>query len=371
MAVPFTTPLSEIEGIGPAAGERLADIDAHSVFDLLRADARTIHSAVEGIASLDEVRAWRQMAAMLEVRSVTPQWAEALVKAGVKTHTALRDQRLDELEAAFEDQRAAGVIAEVPNAIQIAEMLKDAATLDASGALMGTVRDHRDVAIEGARVTASGTGATTDSRGRFRLARLRLGGSLELRIEHPDYTTLSELLHQVPSVRSIHVQMFAMQRSAAEPLPERALAQVRGDELPPIAGQPIVAREIERSELDDYDVLRLILLYANGREGKLVSRLLSYEAGQFVVRWARVPLSELPPDPVLREHFWLRGGTFRRMKLSNTKLAAYLDFLTYKRSRVPPAPDAAVDEAAVADRMTAMQSAGLFGRRRRGGPRAG
>jgi Domain of unknown function (DUF4332) len=88
---------------------------------------------VSDIASLEEVRGWRQMAALLEVREATTQWAEALVESGVRTLAALHEDRLDELQAIFDRAKADGKIPDVPTQVQMAEMLKDAALLDAQG----------------------------------------------------------------------------------------------------------------------------------------------------------------------------------------------------------------------------------------------
>jgi hypothetical protein len=188
-------------------------------------------------------------------------------------------------------------------------------------------------------------------------------------IEHPEYDRLSERLDAVPSVRTIHVWTFVLQRRVGAPRIEPPLSQLRGERLPPMAGQRILAREIERDELGDYDVLRLILLYANGREAKLVSRLLSYEGGEFVVHWVRVPLSELPHDPVLREHYWLRAGRFTRINLSPGKLRAYDELLQDRRDQ-SAAPGAGAELGTVEVRLRRMQEAGVLRSRGRGGPRA-
>jgi hypothetical protein len=371
MAVGARAPVSEIEGIGPAASALLAEVGIFAVFDLLRADAGRIHAAVSDLASPAEARGWRQMAVLLQVRDVTPQWAEALVGAGVKTLAILCDKKLDELEAVFAEQRSAGRIPDVPSVVQIAEMSKDAASLEAAGALTGTVRDHRGDAVADALVRVGGRQARTDARGRFRVTRLRLGSPYETRIEHSDFTTLSERVDVVPSVGTIHVRSFTLQRRVGEPAGDRAVSTLRGDALPPMAGQPIVAREIERDELEELDVLRLILLYANGTEAKLVSRLPAYENGEFVLRWLRVALSELPPDPSLREHLWYRGGRFTRMRMSPAKLRAYLEFLRHKRARPAAVPGTEPGQAALDARLSGLQAAGTLQKRGRRGPLVG
>src|SRR5512139_2339904 len=114
MAVPFDTPVSAIEGVGPAAGQLLQAGGIYTVYDLLRAGSPAIHSAVAALASLQEVKAWRQMAVLLEVATVTPQWAEALVQAGVTSLVELRHLDLNELQTLFNAARNQGTIPSLP-----------------------------------------------------------------------------------------------------------------------------------------------------------------------------------------------------------------------------------------------------------------
>ena len=56
MAVPFDTPVSAIEGVGPAA-ERLFQLQGvFTVYDLLRASSPALHGAVSSLASAEEVQ---------------------------------------------------------------------------------------------------------------------------------------------------------------------------------------------------------------------------------------------------------------------------------------------------------------------------
>jgi hypothetical protein len=369
MALEATAPVSELEGIGPAIAEALRAIAIHTVFDLLRADARRIHAAVSSIASLAEVRRWRQMAALLEVDEVTAQWAEALVAAGVIGIHDLRGRGLDDLQSLFAAARERNAIPDVPSANQIADMLKDAALLDRSGALMGTARNVDGDPIAGVIVRAGGYRRTTDERGRFRLARLPLGAPLGLHLWHPDYRDTLRTLGRIPSVREIHVLTVEMHRRTGAPqTAERPLAELEGDVLPVLNGQNIAAVEVPRGELRENDVLRLILLYANGTEAKLVSKLLEYREGEYRVRWARVPLAELPEAPVRREHYRLRNGRFVRIHMDGRKLDAYRRLLEVKRQagQTPRLADPVQFDQALAERVRALKEAGLLRRARRG-----
>src|SRR6476661_5465987 len=141
MAVPFDTPVSAIEGIGPSIENLLQPKGIYSVYDLLRVTSPALHGVVAGSASLRQVRSWRQMAALLEVATVTPQWAEALVKGDLTSTSELRRRDLSEVRTVFNDARDKKLIKDVPSDDQVAAMLADSALLDfLSRASLNTVR---------------------------------------------------------------------------------------------------------------------------------------------------------------------------------------------------------------------------------------
>jgi Domain of unknown function (DUF4332) len=210
MAIPSTTPLSVIEGIGPATARALEGIGAYSVFDLLRTSVETIHPAVSSLASVAEVRRWRSMAALLHVVVVTPQWAEALVRADVRTIADFRGLKLSELEGIFTEARRDGVVPDVPSAVDMAEMLKHAASLLCSGAFMGTVRDRQGAPIEGATVGIGALRETTDARGRFRIVGIPMLRPPILEIAHPGFRPVRGKVRAVRSFDTLEVRIFTL-----------------------------------------------------------------------------------------------------------------------------------------------------------------
>ena len=368
MAISPTTPLSAIEGIGPVTARALEGIGAYSVFDLLRASVETIHPAVSPLASVAEVRRWRSMVALLHVAVVTPQWAEALVHADVRTIADFRGLKLSELEGIFTEARRDGVVPDVPSAVDMAEMLKHAAFLLCSGALMGTVRDRRGAPIEGATVGIGALRETTDARGRFRIVGIPMLRPPILEIAHPDFRPLRGKVRAVRSFDTLEVRIFTL---ASLPVgtttapPPAPLSQLNGDALPPPAGQPVSPVEVRREDLRDGDVLRIIYFYADGTDAKLVSKLVSYEDSRFVVRWCRVPKALLPGTARLRDHVRVKGGTLVPFRWTPHKSEAYRGLRRIKtRLAGRPAPRTPLErEAALDELFVAMKAAGLFRRR--------
>ena len=73
MAVPFDTPVSAIEGVGPAAEQLLQARGVYTVYDLLRAQSTALHGAAATLASLQEVKDRRQIALLVVVAGGGPQ----------------------------------------------------------------------------------------------------------------------------------------------------------------------------------------------------------------------------------------------------------------------------------------------------------
>ena len=286
-----------------------------------------LHGAVSTLASLAEVRAWRQMAVMLKVAVVTPQWAEALVKGGVTSILELRRLDLDELQAVFEKARDERTIDSVPSTQQLAVMLKDAAVLDYAGAVTGTVTDRDGAPVPEASASAAGSDAITDPRGRFRLRRLRLGGSVELRIAKDGYEPTVSQVPPLPTA-TVRVQEFRLlpavvQRPRASGESARPLSELRGDAMPAMRGHEVTSTEVTVESLEPGDLLTLMLFYADNGDAKLVSKLLEFDGSRFVVRWVRVPARDLPTGADLGAHYMRTSNGFRPVAISPPKLNEY------------------------------------------------
>jgi predicted flap endonuclease-1-like 5' DNA nuclease len=73
--------VEDLEGIGPTYGQRLRDAGVHTTARLTYEDATALANRIQ--VPRGTVEAWQQMAELVKVKGIGPQYAEALVRAGV------------------------------------------------------------------------------------------------------------------------------------------------------------------------------------------------------------------------------------------------------------------------------------------------
>jgi uncharacterized protein DUF4332/carboxypeptidase family protein len=349
MSVPSDTPVSAIEGIGEAAEQLLQRRGVYTVDDLLRAPAARLHAAVASIASLAEVRSWRQMAVLLEVDGITPQWAEALVKSDIVSFADLRRLTLSELSERFRSAKDQRVVQDVPTPDETAIMLKDAALLDYAGAITGTVVDRLGNPVPDATVSTGGVSVKTDGRGRFRIRRLTTGGLASVSIEHPSYQRWTESIAPAPTplVMVHRIRLSTHVSGVTHPGSSTRASELAGDRLPAMQGQAVTSHEVPTSALARQDLLKATFLYADGMHVKLVSKLLDFEDGKFVVHWVKMPLADLRGTPELNDYFVVAGRGLRKVKMSARKLQQYKGFLRVRKALAGrPSPETARERQA-------------------------
>jgi hypothetical protein len=343
MAVAFDTPVSAIEGIGPSIEDLLRPKGVHTVYDLLRAPSPALHKAVAEVASLQQVRSWRQMALLLEVAMMTPQWAEALVKARITSISELRRRHLAEVRSVFADAGSAHSIPDVPSDDEIAAMLADAALLDFAGAITGTVTNRRRRPLPGVRVIAGDGNVTTDDRGRFRITRLLLGRTVALKVAKDKFqtATISVLASPTSAVRVISVTLLPEIRTRPAPADRSAgrISELHGDMLPLLQGQTVTSAEAPPSSLEASDLLLVGEFNSDATKVKLVSKL-EYDGSRFVVHWVWAPKTALPEGASAGDYLIKTSTGFRKVTMNPRKLAHYRQFLRrYRGGQIYSPPD--------------------------------
>lgn len=320
MAVDILTPVSAVEGIGPATAAALSQAGVWTVLDLLRVRFDAVHDAVRSVASTADVRSWRRMALLLQVAEMTPQWAEALVKSKIDTIDALARKSLDEIAEPMRQAKEAGVIPDQPTAAQIAEMLKDAAVIRHTGVLAGTVFDPEWQPLPGATIEAGPARTASDAHGHFRLFRIPLGKKISLRISHPGHEALlveAPRLATDPAV--VGGQAFQMTAPGAETPASGILSELDGDEVPATyrrTRQVALAPE----ELREGDVLVVREFYSSAPDVQLVSKLKAYRDGELLVYTVRLPRSRLPGGVHLKDQLRVVHGELVRADISPAQL---------------------------------------------------
>jgi uncharacterized protein DUF4332 len=320
MAVDIVTPVSAIEGIGPATAAALAQVGVWTVLDLVRVRFDVVHGAVRTLASTAEVRSWRRMALLLEVAEMTPQWAEALVKKKVEGIDELFRKRLDEIDALMRQAKEDAVIQDPPTTTQIAEMLKDAAVLCHTGVLVGTVFDSGWHPLPGAVIRVGPGQTKSDAHGHFRVFRIPLGKRTPLQISHPDHAAL--LVEQPRIATDVGVvggQTFQLKPRSSETAAPGVLSELDGDVLPATYRR---ARQVSMAPdaLRAGDVLVVREFYSAAPDVQLVSRLKAYRDGDLLVYTVRLPVSRLPSGVQLKDQFRVVNGELVRVEMSPAQL---------------------------------------------------
>jgi hypothetical protein len=339
----LSLPVRSIEGIGPRLSAQLGDLSIFTVGDLLRVEPGRLKQALTSRRSLDEVRSWYHMAAFLQIRPMTPQWAEALFRSGVYTPRDLSSRDLPALQKLFKKARDDDIAPDVPDAAAIAEMMKEAAEIQFTGAVNGTIIDQAEQPVPGATVRVGREHELSDERGRFRIVGIPFVVKATLAISHPDYQPARLRLRRVEPSDFLGSMAFRVRRLAAgRPAPKTVLMEARGDTLPPVGDARVGQREVEREELHNRDIFALTTFSADKQRAKLVSKLLAYESGDFWLPYVWVPIGDLNRGAKAGDCFVLRGGVFEAIEMNPIKLRGWPAMLRTMRQMGPP-PESADD----------------------------
>jgi hypothetical protein len=125
--------------------------------------------------------------------------------------------------------------------------------------------------------------------------------------------------------------------------------EARGDTLPPIGDARVGQREVERDELQDRDVFALAGFSADKQRGKLVSKLLVYEDGEFWLPYVWVPIGDLKRGAKAGDCFVLRRDVFEEIQMNPIKLRSWPAMLRTMR-QLGPLPASADDIEAWLDK---------------------
>jgi predicted flap endonuclease-1-like 5' DNA nuclease len=333
-------PLEAIEGIGPRMAELLSAAGLRTVKDFLRVAPDRIHEPVKAHASIAQVRTWVRMCALLQVEGISPQWAEALAKAGVEDLEEFARRPAAALRTLFQEARAAHLIAEEPESDELSRMQVDAARVWMGLSLSGIVRSADNSVVANCSVRVGSFTTQTDPYGAFRITRIPAWSVPEVTLDHPEHLLEIVRLPRLLASNVLHTRLFSIRRlePGATRIPNR-ISQLDGDDVPSLNGRRFKTEEVRRDQLRSGDILQLHSFYATAPDAKLVSKFLDLVDGVVHVRWVRVPKSELPPDAGLGSTFRLAAGGFVKIRLDARKLEAFVKLQRAKRAiRLLPQP---------------------------------
>lgn len=128
--------IEEIEGIGPAYRDKLGQAAIHTTDDLLHQccgpKGRAEVAAKTGCSEAQLLK-WANMADLMRITGIGPEFAELLEAAGVDTVKELRTRRSDNLSAKMaEVNETAKLTRRVPSEDQVSGWIQQAGTLEAT-----------------------------------------------------------------------------------------------------------------------------------------------------------------------------------------------------------------------------------------------
>lgn len=163
-----------IEGIGLQRRRALENAGIHTIADLFAARAPRVHALLAG-TSPRQVGKWFCAATLLRVDGMTPDLAEVLVEAGIRSVGKLADAPLQTVESACDDGVAAGRISAAPSLYELADLQRAAWSVRDHGMLAGRLVDDAQAPIAGAKVRLGSWTETTDAAGRYAFGALPEG----------------------------------------------------------------------------------------------------------------------------------------------------------------------------------------------------
>lgn len=333
----LSQPATVVHGISPSLARELRHLGVHTVGDLLRVYPERLRNALNSHHSIDQIRAWCNVARFLQISVMTPKWAQALTHGNIHTLDAVRRRDLANLRGVFIRAKDEEVTSDIPDDVTIATMMKEAAVLEFTGALNGTIFDQAEHPVHGANICMGAEIGISDDRGRFRIINIPLTARSTLAIRHPECHDVWFRIDKVDPSYLVCGKVFHVRRlrhgQKARP---HVLMEARGDVLPPIGTASVGLREVERDKLLDRDLFNLTEFSADKKRCKLVSKLLSYENGLFWLSYVWLSITELPPSTKAGDCFVLRHSLFEKILMNPIKLRDWPAMLRTRRQMGKP-----------------------------------
>jgi len=318
-------PPEQIEGIGPTRAASLAAGGITTIAEMLAERPPKVLSLL-GNVSARQVGDWYCAAVLRRVDGVTPNMAEALVEAGVRTVSSLAEAGLRTVERAVDSARDAGRMTESPSVYELAGLQREAWRVRERGMLTGFVLDAEGRPVEDAVVEVGRYDFDLDDKGRYAFDKLPAGDH-EVTITLPD--RVRPLLFGRRAIvpgKLVGPVIHRISPSPTEPLPPLRLDELDGHLLTPTASyQPkLVTAPLSEfrdgthflvRETSDDSRVKLLSLYRKRRdEVTLIER-------------AKVSKDDVPVNTKVGDVLLLDSGALAKTDMTPAKVA------TLKRKR--------------------------------------
>ena len=314
-----------IEGVGAARGAALAAAGIKTIAEFFRAGPRKVHALCPN-ATAREVGEWICQATLYRVKGVTPDLAEALVKAGIRSVGRLASAELADVEAAVVKARASDrpslSLSMAPTVYNLARIQQAAWKLEGSGMVVGRLLQQRGgQPIRGALVALGEQDTTTDDQGWYAFEKVAAGlARVRISIEgRPFPLELKPREVAAGKLTGPIVLHIAPAPSGRPPLP--VIREIDGSL---IANSKATRVQLQWKALEDLPEGTCLLVRHFGKDG--LARLLSFykeQVGRVIyVTRARAKPEELPPGAKVGDVLRRAGGRLEATSLTPADVAA-------------------------------------------------
>ena len=298
-----TTPVSEIEGIGPATAELLSDLGIDYLNDFLRNTPPFLASQSD--FSLEKFEEWRSSTLLLELEGMDKQLAEALVEDGVIDPEHLSILDLDELSQMVTNALADDRVDEIPGPAQLAALQVKAAKVTFGRQVQGRVQDENGVPIEGVEMKIAGHSTLSNSKGYWRVIGLNPISTIRVLAIKEGY--VSHVVDDVipeSDMYSMEIMDIVMPAGVSEAI---VLDEYLGDDLGTLDDYVIDEVNLGEEEIREGDLFKVSYHYVNG-DIKFTSMYLSMSNEYLQVFCFRVSGEHFHSPPELYTYWKVQDG---------------------------------------------------------------
>jgi hypothetical protein len=161
-------PVAEIEGIGEAYAEKLANVGIYHIGDLVFIDPEIEYTRLDSEIPLPNLGKWKAMAAFMQIPGINNQFAEALVRNDIFTLEDLFEASPEKIVKKIDDAFDKKIIPEKADLLTVVEWQKEAIKLSYTSGINGLVSDQETKKpMEGATVSCFGRTTKTNKQGEF------------------------------------------------------------------------------------------------------------------------------------------------------------------------------------------------------------
>lgn len=298
-----TTPVSEIEGIGPATAGSLSELGIDYLNDFLRNTPPFLASQSD--FSLEKFEEWRSSALLLELEGMDKQLAEALVEDGVVDPEHLSILNLDELSEMVSLALADDRVDEIPGSAQLAALQVKAARFTYGRQVQGRVIDEQGMPIEGAEVKLAGNSTLSNSKGYWRVTGINpIGNVRVLAIKEGHVSYLLDDVIPEGDLYSLELLEIVMSAGVSEAI---VLDEYLGDDLGLLDDYVIDEVNRDEEELREGDLFKVSYHYVNG-DIKFTSMFLAMSNEYLQVFCFRVAGQYFDSPPELYTYWKVQNG---------------------------------------------------------------